>query len=209
SQLATIEDLQRRVQLSEQGKQSNVINVAMEDSDRGRLQLTLNDIGAQYVRQNVERNAAEAQKTLDFLDRQLPEFKTQLEDSEDAYARFRNKNGTVAFDEEAKAVLGQSVELETKLLEAETQRRELLARYTETNPRVRTVDGQIRATRHELDGLNRRVSGMPALQRDALRLERDVRVNGELYKSLLDSSLQLRLVKEGKIGNVRLLDQAV
>src|SRR5690606_14137255 len=89
------------------------------------------------------------------------------------------------------------------------QRRDLLARYTETNPKVRTIDGQIRAIRHELDGLNRRVSGMPALQRDALRLERDVRVSGELYKSLLDSSLQLRLVKEGKIGNVRLLDKAV
>lgn len=50
---------------------------------------------------------------------------------------------------------------------------------------------------------------MPVLQRDALRLERDVRVNGELYKSLLNSSLQLRLVKEGKVGNVRLLDKAI
>ncbi|RZL92150.1 MAG: tyrosine protein kinase, partial [Variovorax sp.] len=209
SRLGIIENLQKRVQLSEQGKQSNVINAALEDSNRDRLKLILNEIGAQYVRQNVERKAAEAQKTLDFLDRQLPQFKTQLEASEDAYTRFRNKHGTVAFDEEAKLVLGQSVELQTKLLEAQQRRRELAARYTDTNPKVQTIDGQIGAIQHEIGSLNNRVSGMPTLQQDALRLERDVRVNGELYKSLLNSALQLRLVKEGKIGNVRLLDKAV
>lgn len=208
SVLATTEDLQKRVQLSEQGKQSNVISATLEDSDRDRLRRILDAIGAQYVHQNVERKAAEAEKTLEFLDRQLPEFKKQLEGSEDAYANFRNKNGTIAFDEEAKAILTQAVQLETKKLESEQLRRDLLSRFTETNPKVRVVDGQIAAFRHELDGIDRRVSAMPVQQRDALRLERDVRVNGELYKSLLNSSLQLRLVKEGKVGNVRLLDKA-
>ncbi|MGJ7554247.1 polysaccharide biosynthesis tyrosine autokinase [Variovorax sp. RB3P1] len=208
SVLATTEDLQKRVQLGEQGKQSNVISASLEDSDRDRLRRILDEIGAQYVRQNVERKAAEAEKTLEFLDKQLPEFKKQLESSEDVYANFRNKNGTIAFDEEAKAVLGQAVQLQTKMLESEQLRRELLSRFTESNTKVRVVDGQIAAFRHELDGLDRRVSAMPVQQRDALRLERDVRVNGELYKSLLNSSLQLRLVKEGKVGNVRLLDKA-
>jgi len=209
SLLTTTENLQRRLQLGEQGKQSNVISVSLEDSNRERLRSTLNEIGAQYVRQNVERKAAEAEKTIEFLDKQLPEFKRQLEDSEDTYARFRNQNGTVAFDEEAKAALSMSVQLQTKLLESQQLRRELLSRFTESNPKVQMIDGQIAAIRHEMDGLETRVSAMPAVQRDALRLERDVRVNGELYKSLLNSSLQLRLVKEGKIGNVRLLDTAV
>jgi tyrosine-protein kinase Etk/Wzc len=208
SLLATTEDLQRRVQLNEQGKQSNVISATLEDSDRDRLRRILDEIGTQYVRQNVDRKAAEAEKTLQFLDKQLPDFKKQLENSEDAYADFRNKNGTIAFDEEAKAILGQAVQLQSKLLESEQLRRDLLSRFTETNPKVRVIDGQIAAFRHELDGVDRRVSAMPVLQRDALRLERDVRVNGELYKSLLNSSLQLRLVKEGKVGNVRLLDKA-
>ncbi|MDP9894163.1 tyrosine-protein kinase Etk/Wzc [Variovorax boronicumulans] len=208
SLLATIEDLQKRAQLSEQGKQSNVISVTLEDSDRDRLRRILNEIGAQYVRQNIERKAAEAEKTLEFLDDQLPEFKKQLEGSEDAYASFRNKNGTIAFDEEAKAMLNQTVELRKQLLESEQQRRDLRSRFTATNPKVGVIDGQISAINRELAQIDNRVSAMPVVQRDALRLERDVRVNGELYKSLLNSSLQLRLVKEGKVGNVRLLDKA-
>ncbi|MDA7415481.1 polysaccharide biosynthesis tyrosine autokinase [Xenophilus arseniciresistens] len=209
SQLASVEELQRGLQISEQGRQSNVINVVLEGSDRARLQSILNAIGDQYVRQNVERKAAEAQKTLVFLDEQLPAFRKQLEASEDAFTRFRNQNGTVAFDEEARGVLQQSIEMQTKLLEAQQQRRELSARFTDNNVRVQTVDRQIGALQAELDKLSNRVSRMPTIQQDALRLERDVRVNAELYQSLQNNALQLRLVKEGKTGNVRLLDPAV
>ena len=209
SQLVTIEQLQKRLVLAEQGKQSNVINVSLEDSDRFRLSRTLNELGKQYVRQIVERKAAEAEKTLNFLDRQLPEFRKQLEASEAAYTKFRNKNGTVALDEEAKLVLAQTVELQTKLLETQQRRRELAARYTDINPRMETIDAQVGAINRQIGAINSRVGTMPTLQQDAFRLERDVRVNSELYKSLLNSSLQLRLVKEGKIGNVRLLDKAV
>lgn len=81
SLLATTEDLQKRIQLSEQGKQSNVISATLEDSDRERLRRILDEIGMQYVRQNIDRKAAEAEKTLQFLDSQLPDFKKQLESS--------------------------------------------------------------------------------------------------------------------------------
>src|SRR5690606_3271216 len=47
------------------------------------------------------------------------------------------------------------------------------------------------------------------LQRQLLNLQRDAQVNGELYVSLLNSEQQLQLVKEGKVGNVRVVDQAV
>ena len=209
SQLVTIEQLQKRLVLAEQGKQSNVINVSLEDTDRFRLSRTLNELGKQYVLQNVQRKSAEAEKTLSFLDRQLPEFRKQLESSEAAYTKFRNKNGTVALDEEAKMVLAQTVELQTKLLETQQRRREMAARYTDINPRMETIDAQMSAINRQIGAINSRVGTMPTMQQDAFRLERDVRVNSELYKSLLNSSLQLRLVKEGKIGNVRLLDKAV
>lgn len=208
SRLKTIESLQDRLQLTEQGKQSNVISATLQDKDRPRLIGILNAIGDQYVRQNVERKAAEAEKTLVFLDQQLPEFRRQLDASDSAIAAFRQKNGTVAFDEEARSVLEQTVSLQTKLLEAQQQRREVVTRFTDRNVRVQTIDRTIAAIQKEIDGLNARVSRMPAIQQEAIRLERDVRVNAELYQSLRNNVLQMRLVKEGKTGNVRLLDKA-
>jgi tyrosine-protein kinase Etk/Wzc len=48
----------------------------------------------------------------------------------------------------------------------------------------------------------------PNVEQDLLRLTRDVKVNNELYTGLLNSFQQLRLVKEGKVGNVRIVDVA-
>ena len=208
SRLGAIESLQERLQLAERGRQSGVIAATLQDNDPVKLATILNEIGRQYVRQNIERKAAEAQKTLSFLDMQLPQYKRQLEQSEDVYNRYRNQKGTVAFDEEAKLILGQTVDLQTKLMDAQQRRRELEPRFTGKHPAIQTLDAQIAAWTRELNAINGRIRNMPETQQDALRMERDVKVNSELYQSLVNNALQLRLVKEGKIGNVRLLDEA-
>jgi tyrosine-protein kinase Etk/Wzc len=206
SRLQTITAVQEALQITERGRQSGVIDATLQDSDRTRLTAILNEIGTQYVRQNVERKAAEAQKTLNFLDVQLPQFKKQLDASEDAYNRYRNQKGTVALDEEAKLILGRSVDLQGKLMEAQQKRLELVARFTNEHPAVRTLDGQIAAWNAEIASLNARVKTMPTVQQDAIRLEREVKVNNDLYQQLRNSAIQMQLVREGKIGNVRLID---
>lgn len=209
SRVKAVESLQDRLMLAERGRQSGVIAGTLQDTDPERLAIVLNEIGRQYVRQNIERKAAEAEKTLRFLDVQLPQYKQQLERAEDVYNSYRNQKGTIAFDEEAKLVLSRTVDLQTKLLEAQQQRRELEPRFTAKHPTIQTIDSQIAAWNREIALLNSRIKTMPEVQQDALRMERDVRVNAELYQSLVNNALQLRLVKEGKVGNVRLLDEAV
>jgi tyrosine-protein kinase Etk/Wzc len=208
SRLQTIESLQTNLKLVEKGRQSGMIDVSLQSAEPERLKLTLNEIGHQYVRQNVERKAAEAEKMLAFLDIQLPQFKKQLDQSEEAYNRYRNKEGTVALDEEAKLVLASSVDLHGKLLEAQQKRRELVARFTDQHPAVKTLDAQIAAWNAEIAKLNTRVRAMPTVQQDALRLERDAKVNNEAYQSLRNNALQLQLIREGKVGNVRVIDEA-
>ncbi|MFZ3117090.1 MAG: polysaccharide biosynthesis tyrosine autokinase [Variovorax sp.] len=207
--LPTVAGVQSELALSERGKTSGIIAVSMMGSDPYRITRVLNAVGAQYVRQNIERKAAEAQKTLAFLDVQLPQFKKQLEASEEVYNRFRNQKATVAFNEEATAVLTESVDRQTRLLDAQQRRRELESRFTAAHPAVQTLDTQIAALQREIANIQTRIKGLPAIQQEAVRMERDVKVNTELYQSLLNNALQLRLVKEGKVGNVRVLDDAV
>ena len=209
SRQATIADLQSGLSLVERGKQSGIINVNLQSANASQLVKVLNAIGVQYVRQNVERRAAEAQKTLGFLDVQLPAFKRQLEQSEEVYNRFRNQKGTVSFTEEATLALGQAVDRQTKLLDAQQRRTELEARFTSAHPAVQTLDAQIASLKSNLGEITTRIKALPAAQQEAVRMERDVKVNTELYQSLLNNAMQLRLVKEGKVGNVRVLDQAV
>jgi tyrosine-protein kinase Etk/Wzc len=209
AKLPTTVALQSSLVLTERGKTSGIINVSLQDTDPFKLTRVLNAVGDQYVKQNIERKAAEAQKTLAFLDVQLPQFKKQLEASEEVYNRYRNQKGTVAFSEEAALVLNQAVDRQTKLLDAQQRRRELESRFTSAHPVVQTLDSQIAALRTDMGEIQSRIKGLPAIQQEAVRMERDVKVNTELYQQLLNNALQLRLVKEGKIGNVRVLDEAV
>lgn len=208
SKQLTLLALQRDLRVIEKGKQSGVLDVSMQSSDAEEMTLLLNEIGRIYVRQNIERKAAEAEKTLGFLDTALPQFKSQLEKSEDLYNKYRNQNGTISLDDEAKNALTQTVDLQSKLLEAEQKRRELSARFTDKHPSIQTLDAQISAWKAEIAGVDARIRKMPMLQQNTVQMQRDIKVNTDLYVSLLNSSLQMRLAKEGKVGNVRLLDEA-
>lgn len=209
SKQLTLLTLQDNLKVVEKGKQSGVLDVGWKSPSPEKLTQLLNEIGRLYVRQNIERKAAEAEKTLGFLDTALPQFKKQLEQSEDLYNRYRNENGTVSLDDEAKNALTQTVELQSKLLEAQQKRRELSARFTDKHPALLTLDTQISAWKGEIASVDSRIRKMPLLQQNTVQMQRDIKVNTDLYVSLLNSSLQMRLAKEGKVGNVRLLDEAI
>lgn len=209
SRFRAIERLQDRLLMTEQGRLSNVVGVTLEDTDRARLGLVLNAIGEQYVRQNRERKSAEADKTLAFLSAQLPVFETQLKASEDAFARFRNVNGTIDFDDEAKVWLKSTAELQANLLALQQRRLDLERTHVSEHPLIQTINQQIAVVQGQMAALNKRMTAMPNVQRDALRLDRDVRANTAQYQSMQNNALQMRLLREGKIGNVRLLDSAV
>ncbi len=208
SRLAVIEELQTALSIAEQGRQSGVIRSTLSGAEPAKIALILNEIGALYVRQNIARKAAEAEKTLGFLDTLLPQLRTQVDDSETKFNQFRNRNSTFDLGVEAKLVLEQSVKLQTTLLEAQQKRKDFESRFTAQHPSVQIIDAQIKSINAELGTLSGKVKGFPSVEQDLLRLTRDLKVNNELYASLLNSAQQLRLVKEGKVGNVRIVDVA-
>ncbi|MDY7545663.1 polysaccharide biosynthesis tyrosine autokinase [Glaciimonas sp. CA11.2] len=209
SRLATIEKLQTSMAIAEKGKQSGIIGITLEGTNPTLTSNILNQIGQEYVRQNVERKSEEAEKSLSFLDKQLPDLKRQLEQSESKFNQFRNASGTVDLGEEGKMLLQQSIIAQTKMIELKQKREELLVRFTTGHPAVVGIDSQMKEIVAEMQAITTRIKRLPLLEQDVLRLSRDVKLNTDLYTALLNSAQQLRLVKAGKVGNVRLVDAAM
>ncbi|MDP3190352.1 polysaccharide biosynthesis tyrosine autokinase [Rhodoferax sp.] len=208
SRLAITQGLQGALTITELGRASGVMQVSLEGADPVRTARVLNEVGALFTRQNVERKSAEAEKTLAFLDTQLPVLRRQLEDSENKFNQFRNQNGVFELGTEAQGVLGRFVALQGSLLDLQQKRKELDARFTAEHPAIQTIDAQIKTLKAELATLGGKSKTFPNLEQNLLRLTRDVKVNSELYTGLLNNYQQLRLVKEGKVGNVRVVDVA-
>ena len=209
SRLRVIERLQQNLAISEQGRQSGVIALQLQGTDPQQIARTLTAVGANYVRQNTDRKSAEAEKSLLFLDGLLPQLKGQLEESEVRFNKFRNQNGTFDLGSEGKNFLETTVKLQLNLLELQQKRREQSAQFTASHPVIQTLDAQIAAVSKEIGGLTGRAKALPNTEQDLLRLTRDVKLNSELFVNLLNSTQQLRLVKEGKVGNVRVVDAPV
>ena len=204
-----IQNLQDSLKLVERGRQSGIIEVTLRDTDAARVAAVLNDIGANYVRQNSDRTSAEAQKTLSFLDTQLPAVKQQMERAERAYSAFRSRKGAAWLQEEAKIALERRSELRGKLLEAQQTKRDLLSRFGAEHPSVKTLDQNLRALEAEIGGLQGKVRELPSTEQDALRLEREAKASSDLYQQLRNSAWQLQLIREGRTGNARIIDAAV
>lgn len=208
SKLRTLESLQDQLKIAEKGKQSGIIGASLEGSDRRLTAAILNEIGEEYVAQNIRRKSAEAEKSLVFLGNLLPQLKQELERAEIKYNEMRNKRGTFDLSEEGKAYLKESVESDTALLDLKQKRAELLTRFRADHPALQAIDQQIAGLTAKSTSIASRMKGLPDLEQDTLRLMRDVQVNNDLYVGLLNNMQQLKLVKAGKVGNVRLIDGA-
>ena len=209
SVLGATDAIAKALKITQTSKDSDVIQAAMQGNDPARTSALLTAIGEQYIHQNVERKTAEAEKSIAFLDVQLPMLRTKLEKAEDAYNAFRTKNAALDLSEEGTAVLQQSVDAQNKLADLETKRQELAARFTDKHPAVVAIDGQEAAIKAQLGDIESKSRQLPDLEQSELRLQRDVQVDSDLYTSLLNSAQQLRLASAGKQGNARLVDKAV
>lgn len=208
SQLKTIEKLQDDLKIVEKGKQSGIIGASLAGTDPLLTASILNEIGQEYVAQNIRRKAAEAEKSLVFLGDLLPQLKSELERAEIKYNEMRNKRNTFNLSEEGKAFLQESVTAESGLFELKQKRAELKTRFAPSHPAVQAVEQQIVALSAKVGSMAGRMKNFPSVEQDTLRLMRDVQVNNDLYVGLLNNMQQLKLVKAGKVGNVRLLDNA-
>lgn len=204
-----VKSLQGRLQIAERGKPSGVLAASLQGTDPVEISRVLNTIGDSYARQNVERKAAEAEKSLTFLDHQLPQLKDQMDKAESEYTNFRDKHGTFDLSTEGNLSLTASATLQTQLFELEQKRRELASQYTSAFPLVQVIDKQIAALHDQIAKMDERIKSLPDLQQKLANLTRNVKVSSDLYASLLNSEQQLQLVKEGKVGNVRVVDSAV
>jgi len=198
--------LQDRLIIAERGKQSGVIGVSLEDEDPNAAAATLTELGNAYVDQNVRRKAAEAEKSLAFLEQQLPQVRQQVEVAETRYNAMRNQRGTVDLSEESKLALTQSVLIQNKVQELKQKRQELAMRFMPTHPAIELIDSQIASLNAQLNGVTGRIQKLPDVEQNVLRLMRDVKVSTDTLQSLLNDMQQLRLMKASKVGTARMVD---
>ncbi len=198
-----------QLKVAERGKQTGVIGIKYHHRYPDRAMSVLNTVVNVYLRQNIEMRSAEAEKTLQFLENQLPGVKAKLDSSEKKLADYRHRIGSVDMSGETQALLKKEQDLNNQLLLLEQKRQEAARLFKNEHPAVQTIVKQQARIRGELAKLKTSASKMPLTQQEVLSLQEEVAVNNAQYTSMLNNIQQLRVVRAGEVGTVRVVDYAV
>jgi tyrosine-protein kinase Etk/Wzc len=194
--------------VKEKGKKTGILEFSYQDIYADRAVEILNEVAASYLRQNVEERNAEAQKTLEFLEQQLPGVKAQMDSSLLNLNTYRNRVGSVDINAETQLVLQRRMKLQQDILSLQQKKQEAIRLFHAEHPTVKTLEDQENALKRELAGTSSEVRKLPATQQEVLKLQNEVELSKVMYTSLLNNIQQLRLVSAGEVGSVRIIDFA-
>lgn len=206
--LDTVLEYQTQLQVGERGKDSGILNLSLDGPNPEKITQVLDEIGRQFVRQNIERTSAEAASSLEFLREQLPSVRADLEKSENALNAFQRQAKSVDVSGETQAVLQQSVAIETKLTELKFQQAEIDRKFTRQHPTYQALLRQIDEVSRKQGEISGNIRKLPETQQEILRLTRDLKVGTEIYTQLLNKVQELDVVRAGTVGNARIIDNA-
>lgn len=206
--LQAIDSFRGAFDVKEKGKKTGVLEFSYQDIYADRAVAILNEVASSYLRQNVEERNAEAQKTLEFLEKQLPDVKAQMDSSLMNLNAYRNKVGSVDINAETQLILQRRMKLQQDILALQQRKQDAIRLFHSEHPTVKTLEDQENALKRELAGTSSQVKRLPATQQEVLSLQNEVELSKSVYTSMLNNIQQLRLVSAGEVGSVRIVDFA-
>jgi len=207
SHMDTIAQYQKAVQANEKVKDSGIIDITYNNADPMLATRLLDQVTTLYVRQNVDRSAAEAANSLQFVREQLPKVKQELERATQALNAYQLKAHSVDLNMQTQSLLSQNVSIDSALEQLHMQMAEVQRHYTPEHPEYRAVQKQISELEGEKGALEHKIGMLPNTQQELLKLNRDVQVSNQTYTNLLNQAQQLDIARAGTVGNVRVIDQ--
>ncbi|MEJ0659270.1 GNVR domain-containing protein, partial [Klebsiella pneumoniae] len=209
SKLKAISDIQEQLTVSDQGKDTGILILSLIGDNPKLIEDIIDSISNNYLAQNISRQAAQDEKSLEFLSAQLPKVRNELDNAEDKLNLYRRQNDSVDLSLEAKSVLDQIVNVDNQLNELTFRESEISQLYTKEHPTYKALMEKRKTLQDEKGKLNKRVAAMPETQQEILRLSRDVESGRAVYMQLLNRQQELNIAKSSAIGNVRIIDNAV
>lgn len=195
--------------VEEKGKGTGILELTYQGINKTNIPEVLNTVLNIYKAQDIDRSVVDKNQQVAFLEKQLPELKNDLDNSERQFNQFREKFGTIDVKEESELYLKQSMELETQKILLQQKQAELSAQYTSEHPAMQAIGAQLATISSKITEINGKVKKLPEIQRLYLQYYRDVEIKNKLYTNLLGTYQTLNVAKAGELGKVDIIDFAV
>jgi tyrosine-protein kinase Etk/Wzc len=209
SQLEAVQAFGAGMQVGEKGKDTGIVQISYSGSQPIFITEVANAVAASYLKQRTERAQEEANRMLTFLNNELPRVRNELRASETALAQYQTAAGSFQPTQEAQTYLSGGLDYERQIAALRMQRVQLLQRFTDGADEVHAIDAQLAALNVEKSRFENQFKTLPGSERQAVSLQREAKVNSEIYVALLNKTQELSISRAGTVGNVHIVDMAL
>lgn len=121
----TVERLQKKLKVKEQGKKTNIIRITYSSTDPVRVRDVVNTLVQVYLDQTVGFKSEEASRTVGFVEDQLKGLRNELDVDEKNLQAFKTAAGTVLLDAEAQSLIQALADTEKQKADIVLQKKQV------------------------------------------------------------------------------------
>jgi uncharacterized protein involved in exopolysaccharide biosynthesis len=212
-------------------RKSGIITINVTDHDKQRAAALANSYVEQLNSLVAQLSTSSAHRERVFLEDRLSAVKKNLDEDANQLAQFSSKNNTLDIRDEGRAMLDAAAGIAGQMIAAQSQLEGLRQIYTDSNPRVRSLNAHVTELRKQLDKLGGAkvptgatgdqaavdptsdmpypsIQKLPLLGVKYADLYRQVKIQETVYE-LLTQQYEMAKVQEAKeIPTVKTLDPA-
>lgn len=204
-----VKALQGAIKAVEVGRMTSIIRASYMNTDPILARDVVNALVQAYLEQSVSLKAEEANRTVEFVEKQLEELRKNLDASEINLQKYKSQSGIISLDTEAKDLIQKITEKEKARTELEVQKQVLLTDYTKEHPAVKAIAKQQESLQQQLAAYEMNMRNLPEGERDLARLTRLSTVNANIYTYLLQKHEEARIARASTISNINIVDPAI
>jgi uncharacterized protein involved in exopolysaccharide biosynthesis len=135
-------------------RKSGIITISVTDRDPRRAATLANAYVDELNSLVASLSTSSAHREREFLEERLKVVKQDLDDASNQLAQFSSKNNTLDLQQEGKAMLDVAANLAGQMIAAQAQLEGVRRIYTDSNPRVQSLNAQVGELRKQLDKLS-------------------------------------------------------
>ena len=187
----------------------SIMSLSYQSDSPLKAQMLVNTIVRTYLKRDEEYRAEQAQLSLNFLRGRLPGLKADLESAENRLNDYRTKTSMVDMGQQGTALITRLSTL------ADTQTRlqllldEQKQKFRPDSPTYQAAASQLDQVNRQIQALSDTATRLPSIQREYVRLARDVAVSTQLYTSVLTNAQQLEVAAASTAPGVSVVDWAI
>jgi tyrosine-protein kinase Etk/Wzc len=154
----------------------SLIDLTFQNPDPAFAALMLNTITNVYLKQSLERSSLETERTIEFINTQLPELREKLDQAENNLTQFRVKSKIVDMTAELGGLVAATSQLQAQKMELDIKRQEMSTRYDAKHPIMRSLAAELEGIEQQSASLSKRINYLPSEERNYVRLMQNVEV---------------------------------